>query len=886
METPTQDIRSQKILSGITNLLTELKIDLVANILEINDSIESKLNLQQLKRIQRTTDQYVRRTSNLFYIGFLGHFSSGKSSTINSLLQIKGTKYERRSTNNPTDDQITLLTNLNNNDDVIKLIRSGDVPVIISLIENNEFLKDKVIMDTPGSGDPSTFEEIVRDSLPLCDVIVYCLSATQPLTNSDIPLLKEKEKNLKNIPTIYLITRGTEFKYNSLQLLSESNFDKLKYKTFASELASRMNTVVDSINLNFDDFIVIDNSENFNLDKFSNKLLGFCNPLNYGTILKLHDYKIDYFIRTLKEVKMFFSSLVTDKLAIVDEYFSQAKINIQKYDEKTKIGTDKMINSWRSIDDKIKQAIDGSITQNNNVAALLVTPLNLNETDIAKLWRSKNFELLNGKNFSVIYNLSKSIEYKLIDIKGRLEQKLFLLPKNGVFSIEEVQEYLKEELSNKLHEEINIKYDCLKLYNEYNKEIFEYLVDTKLLSLKRQLESLKSRVKSINPLETIEKNIEDAKRVILEIFQTYKDGVNIYTVAAFSREAKNYIRKLGLSEELDKVDTEIPNIEKSIETTEEKIFSAYYTARQNFQDQCSSIGIDLHTLTINQPAFIVYEKEKDILAEQEIIKESGKEKIRNIITYFSDRVSDYFLNKIRTINSSLLSLSVAKEKELAEIKKKRIKYYASRYLPTLGLMTASVIFFFVFPGQKISDNLSIGWQWVLGIFVNACSGIINTIVNIKKDKYNIYKMEITKRFTENEKELIAKKFIEDFDSFAKTAVDQLQEEIRVKIRLQVTDVLDIATSIKFNIHNHATHKELIQYEERLKKNITSYSKSLSYLKNTTTMILNDTLKNRDVLLTESELIKNNSLQPSFNLLSNTRQNIKNVKNKIETIEFS
>src|SRR4051812_5265078 len=105
MNEPNQDVQCKKILQGIKNLLSLLKEELVENILEINTSAESKEYFSLLKRIERSVDQYVRRDKNLFYIGFLGHYSSGKSSTINSVLNLNGSKHERSVNINPTDDQ-------------------------------------------------------------------------------------------------------------------------------------------------------------------------------------------------------------------------------------------------------------------------------------------------------------------------------------------------------------------------------------------------------------------------------------------------------------------------------------------------------------------------------------------------------------------------------------------------------------------------------------------------------------------------------------------------------------------------------------------------------------------------------------------------------------
>jgi len=591
MDMTNQDIRSNALLNGIKNLKGEFVSDLVENILEISTNPKSIENFNQLKRIERTIDQYRKRTNNLFYIGFLGHFSSGKSSTINTLLKLKDTIYEKETDHNPTDDQITLLTSTENNDDVIKLTRSGQVPVIISLIDGNSLLSDKVIMDTPGSGDPSTFEEIVRDSLPLCDLIIYCMSATHPLTNSDIPLLKEKEKHLSSIPTIFLITRGNEFKENNLKVLNNDNFNNVKYKKFASELAARIKLVVDSIDLEYNDFIVIDNIERFNIEVLEEKVNYYCNVDNIGNIIRLHDHKIDYFTRTSKEIKAYFLELISTKLNIIETYFTQAKFKLADYEQKTIIGTDKMVNSWRLIDDKIKQVLEGSITQNNSVIKIVSTPEEFLNLNITKDWYKKHFDTNTVLNKFKTENYQTQIKSTIIDLKEKVQAKLFtLLDKSTSLNTEDIKDEIDSQIKKFLFVN-DTNYDIIELYKKNYKDTFDYLDIICYTELKRQIDSLKSRTKNSNPIESISKLIIDAKQTLNEIFETYKNGVKIYTVAAFSIEAKSYIKNLGLSDKLDLIDSTEPDINSYLAQTEKEIFSEFNTASNKLENACGQIFI-------------------------------------------------------------------------------------------------------------------------------------------------------------------------------------------------------------------------------------------------------------------------------------------------------
>ena len=72
----------------LKNFLDFFSIDLHKKVLEIDKSIESKDFYDQLKRVLNSLEQYIKKDISLFYIGFLGSYSSGKSSTINSLLNL------------------------------------------------------------------------------------------------------------------------------------------------------------------------------------------------------------------------------------------------------------------------------------------------------------------------------------------------------------------------------------------------------------------------------------------------------------------------------------------------------------------------------------------------------------------------------------------------------------------------------------------------------------------------------------------------------------------------------------------------------------------------------------------------------------------------------
>lgn len=79
----------------------------------------------------------MERNVTLFYAGILGHFSAGKSSTINSLLDTWNSKHERITDLNPTDTTITLITKEKNAPSLVGVIKEGHVTIRLAAVQNS-----------------------------------------------------------------------------------------------------------------------------------------------------------------------------------------------------------------------------------------------------------------------------------------------------------------------------------------------------------------------------------------------------------------------------------------------------------------------------------------------------------------------------------------------------------------------------------------------------------------------------------------------------------------------------------------------------------------------------------------------------------------------------
>lgn len=244
MDNTSIDIQCKQILDGIINLEDLLQDPLAKKALALSDNIDTNRNKDLLTRLKKSLIQYVERGKDLFYVGLMGHFSTGKSSSINSLLSLdEGSDKARRAGLNPVDKLITLITHSENKDTVFNSTKGGMVSIALEFIDH-DFLRNIVLADTPGVGDPVLASKLTKDFLPICDLIVYFFSATNPFDSTDVPLLKEKQSELPFIPIKFVVTRADEFKRDRNSPLDKSNFDRFKGENFVETLSYRLNNLL------------------------------------------------------------------------------------------------------------------------------------------------------------------------------------------------------------------------------------------------------------------------------------------------------------------------------------------------------------------------------------------------------------------------------------------------------------------------------------------------------------------------------------------------------------------------------------------------------------------------------------------------------------------
>ena len=198
----------------------------------------------RLRNITKSIPDLLNQSDSVALVGFLGHFSSGKSSLINALLGISNDEnpgYKRDVGLHPTDTGITLITHR----DHAKLVRNSGYTAIDSVEVVHgpalSFLQHATLVDTPGLGNEAAEHEAVARFLHLCHVLVITIDGRRPFADKDkdFELLDTAFNKLAGVPKILVVTSAEEF-LTSRRASFETGWQADRAEAFWDEAVERL----------------------------------------------------------------------------------------------------------------------------------------------------------------------------------------------------------------------------------------------------------------------------------------------------------------------------------------------------------------------------------------------------------------------------------------------------------------------------------------------------------------------------------------------------------------------------------------------------------------------------------------------------------------------
>ena len=306
-----------------------------------------------LAKLANILESYINKKKGLPYIGFIGAFDSGKSATINSLTGAKeGETGYREEGNQPETIHISILTSLNNAMFVYPFKDSNEAKKEI-VPANLPILDHFFIIDTPGSGNTKRDkneeegsarkiskidEELVKNFLPICDLIIYCFMAPMGYTIMDDDFLKLIYSKLHFVPKKFVITQlDKECVEENIGAFWEDNNSHIRQK--AEKLVRE---IIGRINSDFfeyepgcekEDFFFVTNTiYQFGIRELREYIVNFSSPENQSVRESVHKQKIAFFLEAGLTIKAYYLKEIDEHIKNITQLISDFKKRQKDYD--------------------------------------------------------------------------------------------------------------------------------------------------------------------------------------------------------------------------------------------------------------------------------------------------------------------------------------------------------------------------------------------------------------------------------------------------------------------------------------------------------------------------------------------------------------------------
>ena len=877
------DVQCNKIASGLSTLKEVMDQPLACKVLELETNLDSGRNFDQLLRLERSLLQYLERKGDLLYVGLVGHFSSGKSSTINSLLNIWGSKSAREVNLNPTDKAITLITHPKNSKSLIGLKREGLIPVRTDLIEH-DFLTNIVLADTPGSGDPLLVNEMVRDFLPVCDILLYFLSAASPFTSADMPMLKAKNKELKFIPMKFVITRGDEFRRDKSVSLSEDNFDTSLSDIFLDEVISRVGKILGDNPDKGNDFIILDNLSCYNISCLKNCLLDQSNIQDSSKRILMHGHKVAYFISHSQAIQSYFKGLLERKTDVLKKIVDHAKLNITRYQDKVQITNNKLTGSWiknisllenvrTELIRKIEDSKEGLTLQENS----------FNEAKLLD-WQAEVAHDIEGHSISQIDDIIRDLEshaLKTLTISFqelRTELRSVNIDELKATDLDTICRFNFNLDSSTLN--LNMPHHLSKRMEACHDILCDIVLD-KLALLITGLNSLHSRLVALQPIKELEEIVLSSISSLENDIITYFDNVHVYRSGVFAIQVREAISKLGIEKELDDIESEFKDDfkEKVTRDAKDQIFPEV------------NVSLRVHTLKLRDLLDLCKQRREAVKTiEGKDTKSVGP--INQLLSYdeaswfeainaYVKQVKDYLATILMKTHTRLVKLLSEYMDSLDDLKKRRKKRLRKI---TLAAGAITLIIFLLCTHLNYVPDQTLSLLILIGIISTLIGNFIGYYLARATDKFperfGTLRKEYEKKLMIDCQEIIDAAFKEFHLSHISS------QPLLAFIQNTWTRQAETYKNNTLKSQAESDYKQVKNLSQQYIELINDYRLLIDEMSRIYTGYFRDIESNLERLQSISKSISTVAIEPSFQLIDTTHRDLLQVRETIATTTFA
>jgi len=784
-----------------------------------------------IKELSVTLEQFIQRKENVLLVSFAGDFSTGKSSTINNLLEglsIRDTGYH------PTDNAITLITDINNQEYIKRITTESKRVAIRPKVIKSDILKNIVFVDTPGSGDVDVANEVIREFMPLCDFVFYFFHPAHSFDESDMPFLLKKYKELPFLPMKIVITNADLFRKDIDAKLTDENFDKDRYNRFVEKLFDRFKKAIGNID---------------------NELA-----------ISMYRQKESYFQRKVDENIKFFRKKILDIENNFEEFVEELDENIKKYKDSININTNTLDRKWQqtiySIEDNKSKLHKNSIKEKIDFKNSAFEIVRLQD-EVSKIYDIID-ELSEKITFDVRINIYNSYQKVLEDGFSKKIELIKSFDKLEDFEDERLFSQAKIVFECKVNTDF---YENIQKHIEKFEDVYNEIVSDMQTKIKINFSSINSLSNgNINYyVKNTNSNVEENKKNLTNSLLQFYTMVELYLKGVLNISKSNVVERLQLKDTLSKK-IEVFDTQKKVDI-EEKAIKDMYGEYDSIRDKYKE---DLLAISNNKDAFLKFN------STDFTIKKKMNDFTFDGYFEFLETMQDKLNVELRQINDDIS----IKFKEL--FSEKKSKY--DKDLEILKKRKKTVLFALV--GGTV---LVIGSVWGLGVYYDVIKldGILSGLVTggiltavssvsvlLKNNAYKLSKKRLRDEFVLDLRDKFVDIIEKESIDFKKTMISEKDIQQNIKDNLKKQFIAIKNSKIYIDYHNAVYNLKEI-YNEQVKLYDSYKTESINFLENIKNRIFNTT-SNEVKLKKTSEEIRKYAIEPSYDFMQEYYKKIQEI----------
>jgi len=756
----------------------------------------------------------------------------------------------------------------------------GSVPTRVQTIDN-EFLKQIVLVDTPGTGDPHLLEEMARDFLPVCDLVLFFLSAASPLDTTDVPLLSELHRRLPFIPKMFVITRADELRSNFDIPVSGDNFDLAKAAVFVGDLKSRISLLLGPSHDGETEFVLIDNKAEFQTDKLKHILARRVDPTNLAVRLNLHSHKIRFFQSTAEKLRDYFSTFLDAKLSELNSIVSAAEANIRRYQQVVMISNSNLTKSWFDNNTAIQEILDKASKRIKAFSDLPHSYLTGKAVaDAREKMRSENKQVASA----TAEQIRKHIEQTgLTQIQREFSRAIkdlgaadldSLLPEDHGISPFTVQ-WSFGEFPIIPSTYLTGKADL------FRKVVRDFVVNA-AVEIQLSLQEIQKLTQQGYFVDKCVDIINQAQESLDRDVDLYFQNVRVYRAGVFSMSTKDSIAKLGIGAELDEIEGTFTDGDKE---------AIQMAARQDlFPESAQKVA----TLTTQLSA--TSEQIRELIKEVNQFDIEPPGSLYSQIEYIRSERLPVFLTQLKTelqrdaveliselqsrVSGAIGEILKEYEKDVSALVQERRRHYLVAALVS-GFSAVIVFFGYRWLRQPMGQSKLDITLWAVA--ANLLGDALGLAIVRFRDHFPKTKRQINARHSA----ILRERVRSLIDQAVKDAQFSTLDNVRLGKRLEDL-YLELTEAPKDSWRDQLEERYMVVRGWRAAADQirNEYFAALRTFAKDCAVYFEDAERNLNRLMLASQAFKEKAIEPSFELLEKTREQLRAVKDEIAAIRFN